>query len=132
VLTKCGLGGVDPDRALRPGHLDPEERQAHCALDVCDSSEANLTRCSVHCLNPKLNPKPLILDVCDSSEANLTRCSVHCLNPKLNPKPLIMYVCDSIKHTKVCKIRMYIYAYIHAYLLTYKRFLSDWGAEEEI
>ena len=23
----CGLGGVDPERSLRPGHLDPEERQ---------------------------------------------------------------------------------------------------------
>jgi hypothetical protein len=26
-FARCGLGGVDPDRALRPGHLDPEERQ---------------------------------------------------------------------------------------------------------
>ena len=45
---RCGLGGADPDRVGREGHLDPEDRQARCAVDVCDDSEVLLEQCSVH------------------------------------------------------------------------------------
>lgn len=46
-LELCGVGGLDPDRFEREGHLDPEQRQARSALDVSDTSEARMLRCSV-------------------------------------------------------------------------------------